>query len=279
LHRIPAGEYSKVYILEGDRLTEQKVIITRPYYISRAEVTRGQFRKFVEAKGHLTAAEALADPAGAKPQGAGSVRRKTWRDPGPGFEQTDDHPVVHVTWADAAAFCAWMSEKEGVTYRLPKEAEWEYAARAGASGLLPFPGGEAVVYANVADASFKRFLANGGGKRIDQQLASFFPGDDGYVFTAPVGSFRPNEFGLVDTYGNVTEWCQDWYTEAANLVNLPQRDPEQVERDPEGRRVARGGSFASGADKQLYLRYHFSEKASGADTGFRVVVEIPEGGK
>lgn len=109
--------------------------ITKPFYLGAYEVTVGEFRKFVEDSGYKTDAEkdgidswafntktGKLEPEGRKPE-------YTWRNPG--WEQTDDHPVVNVTWNDAVAFCEWLSRKEGATYRLPTEAEWEYACRAG----------------------------------------------------------------------------------------------------------------------------------------------------
>ena len=124
----------------------------------------------------------------------------SWRNVG--FAQTDLHPVVCVSWNDAVAFCDWLSRKEGKTYRLPTEAEWEYACRAGTTTRYwcgDDPEGLARA-ANVPDASAK----------------SLFPAwktigaSDGCVFTAPVGSYRPNPFGLYDMHGNAWQWCSDW---------------------------------------------------------------------
>ena len=110
---------------------QHRVRITRPFRLSRHEVTRGQFRQFVEETGYKTEAE--RDGKG----GYGFVDGKWVQDPrfvwsaDPGFPQTDDHPVVNVSWNDATAFCQWLSKKQGVEYALPTEAQWEYACRAG----------------------------------------------------------------------------------------------------------------------------------------------------
>src|SRR5208282_1582993 len=114
---------------------QHRVRITRPFYVGTFHVTRGQFRKFIADTDYKTDSERGA--AGFK--GAmgwdpdtkmlGSNERYSWRNTG--FEQTDEHPVVNVSWNDAIAFCQWLSRKEGSTYRLPTEAEWEYACRAG----------------------------------------------------------------------------------------------------------------------------------------------------
>ena len=129
--------------------------------------------------------------------------------------------MVNVNWNDAMAFCQWLSLKEGKTYRLPTEAEWEYACRAGtttrySSGDDP----ETLAKAgNVADAAAKaKFPA----------LFRTIKASDGYVFTAPVGSFRPNAFGLYDMHGNAWQWCADWYGDNYYAVS-PVDDPTGAE--------------------------------------------------
>jgi sulfatase modifying factor 1 len=118
----------------------------------------------------------------------------SWRNSG--FEQTDGHPVVNVSWNDAQAFCDWLSRKEGKKYRLPTEAQWEYACRGRTQTRFHF--GDEVEdlaqYGNVADASARK------------KLPDWFwtiKADDGYVFTAPVGKYKPNGFGLYGMHGNV----------------------------------------------------------------------------
>jgi formylglycine-generating enzyme required for sulfatase activity len=158
----------------------------------------------------------------------------TWRDPGfPGTSQTDEHPVILISWNDAEAFCQWLSEREGVTYRLPTEAEWEYACRGRTQSR--FWTGDASSSlsgaANVADKSL-------------QELHAWSPGenafDDGFPYTAPVASFDANPFGLHDMHGNAWEWCADWYMENAYF--------DDVLTDPQGPeagsfRVIRGGGW------------------------------------
>ncbi len=116
----------------GDETPPHPVRITRPFYLGATEVTRGQFRRFVDDAGYQTEAE--KDGKGGLGWNEETKKfeqnpRYTWQNPG--FEQTDEHPVVNVTWNDAVAFAQWLSRKEGKTYRLPTEAEWEYACRAG----------------------------------------------------------------------------------------------------------------------------------------------------
>src|SRR5690606_12976351 len=125
----------------------------------------------------------------------------SWKDAG--FPQTDTHPAVCVSWNDIQAYVAWLTKKTGHTYRLPTEAEWEYAARAGNPNAR---------YGSGKTAELCRAL-NGG----DADFTAMYPAardshrdcSDGYVYTAPVGRFEPNAWGLYDIYGNVWEWVQD----------------------------------------------------------------------
>lgn len=229
-----------------DEKPQHEVEITKAFYLGKYEVTRGQFRQFVEQNGYTTDAEkdglggqgydALTnlikqpryDSENRPLQGSGTTY--SWRDPG--FAQTDDHPVLNVSWNDAKAFCDWLSKKEGSNYRLPTEAQWEYSCRAGtqtrySSGNDPK---ELAKVGNVADGTAK--------KKFDGWNA--ITAEDGYVFTAPVGQFQPNAFGLCDMHGNVWEWCEDWHDQ-----NYYRYSPAQ---DPTGqaagsRRVFRGGCF------------------------------------
>ena len=133
---IPAGEF-QMGSPDNDKDAESKekprhlVRITKPFYLGVYEVTRGQFHQFVAESGYRTEAE--KDRKGAlgwneEMKKIEQNARFTWQNPG--FQQTDDHPVVNVSWKDAVAFAAWLSRKEGKNYRLPTEAEWEYACRA-----------------------------------------------------------------------------------------------------------------------------------------------------
>jgi formylglycine-generating enzyme required for sulfatase activity len=197
--RYPGG---KVQYYEGE--TQHQVKLTKPFYIGVHEVTVDQFRKFVEAEGYKTEAE--RDGEGGYGFDTETKERfqdskYSWRNPG--FEQDDKHPVVNVSWNDAVAFCRWLSRVEGLEYRLPTEAEWEYSCRAGSSREYTF-GDDAeqlVGFSNVADASLKTTFPN----------ATTVQSNDGSIFTTRVGSYRSNEFGLYDMHGNVLEWCSDWY--------------------------------------------------------------------
>ena len=221
-----------------DEHPQHRVRITKPFYLGTYHVTRGQFRQFVKDSGYKTDAEKGEHAGG---HGMGPEKKAfefnkdySWRNAG--FEQTDEHPVVNVSWNDAVAFCKWLSGKEGKTYRLPTEAEWEYACRAGTKTRY-YSGDDPETLAkvaNVADATAKA-------KFPDWKYT--IKASDGYVFTAPVGQFKPNAFGLYDMHGNAWQWCADWYG-AGLLRQSPADDPKGP--DTGVVRVLRGGSWLNG---------------------------------
>jgi formylglycine-generating enzyme required for sulfatase activity len=234
---IPAGTFL-MGSPEGEGDTEEhpqhEVRITQPFYLGATEVTRGQFRLFVDETGYKTEAEKDGKGGYGWNEGSKSAEqnpRFTWQSPG--FEQTDEHPVVNVSWNDAQEFITWLSQKEGKTYRLPTEAEWEYACRAG-SRTAYFCGDDPEGLAAVAN------IADGTGKEKYPQRTWSIAARDGYVNTAPVGRFRSNAFGLYDMLGNVWEWCQDEHN-GAYYKESPVDDPP----GPSGAwyRVLRGGSW------------------------------------
>ena len=217
---------------------KHRVRITRPFYLGTYPVTVGQFRRFVQDADYKTDAEKDGKGGEGYDSATGKWEKKkpeyTWRSLG--FEQTDEHPVVNVSWNDAVAFCEWISRKEGKTYRLPTEAEWEYACRAGTttrywSGDNP----EKLAGAgNVRDATLKTKFPKWG---------HTIRAHDGYVFTSPVGSYRANPFGLYDMHGNAWQWCADWYGEKYYAAS-PLEDP--IGPDSGWSRVLRGGSWSYG---------------------------------
>jgi len=262
---IPAGEFmmGSPEGEEGRNADEQqhRVRITKPFYLGVHEVTLGQFMKFYHQANYKTEAE--RDGKG----GFGHTDDgKEWKiSPefvawNTGFPQTMDHPAVNVSWNDAVAFCQWLSRKEGKTYRLPTEAEWEYACRAGTTTRY-YVGDdtEALVrVGNVADATAKA-------KFSDWKTVS---SNDGYVFTAPVGRFQPNAFGLYDLHGNVWEWCSDWYG-SGYYEESPADDPTGP-RSGEFR-VMRGGSgWFDPRTTGSAIRYHGAPAYRGYHIGFRV---------
>ena len=236
----------------GDEGPRHGVRITRAFWLGQHEVTVDQFRQFLEASGYTP--ESIADGTGGYGYNpthdpASSARgerfegrnpRYAWHDPG--FAQTRDDPVVNVTWNDAVAMARWLSEREGVRYRLPTEAEWEYACRAGTSTRYHTGDDAASLLGSAA------LLDLDTAQRWPNRLPFALSGHDGYVFTAPVGTFAPNAFGLFDMHGNVWEWVADRYGEHY-YAESPTDDPQgPVAGDLH---VRRGGSWATSA---LYLR-------------------------
>lgn len=228
----------------ADEAPVHRVRITRPFYLGQTEVTVGQFRRFLEASGYVP--ESVADGTGAygfnpayDPATTARGDAFEGRDPtyswrNPGFAQDDSHPVVNVTWNDAVAMAGWLSRSEGHVYRLPTEAEWEYAARAGTrtryhSGDAP---ASLLKVANVFDADAAQNWKNWTRHALD--------GRDGHAFTAPAGSYAPNAFGLYDMHGNAWEWTADWHDDHYYAVS-PVDDPKGPSSGSV--RVRRGGSW------------------------------------
>ncbi len=221
-------------LLDKGNEFQHKVKITKPFYLGKYEVTKAEFGAFVKATGYKTEAEK---------DGA----QFTWRYPN--LKQTDRHPVVYVSWNDAVAFCTWLSEKEtkdGRTYRLPTEAEWEYACRAGTT--TRFHSGD-------DEASLK-------------QVAQYWR--NGPLATRPVGELQGNAWGLHDLHGNVWEWCQDWYAKDY-YKHSPREDPQGPATGET--RVFRGGFWGSGPlGCRAALRLHNTPSFRFHTLGFRVVL-------
>jgi formylglycine-generating enzyme len=175
-----------------------------------------------------------------------------------------------VTWDDALAFCKWLSKRERKRYRLPTEAEWEYACRAGTTTRYSFGDAEADLKgrANVADQALL--------ERFDAKVYSdygFMSWNDRYPFTSPVDHFNPNAWGLHDMHGNVCQWCLDLFANDY-YQHSPQQDPECVKGHM---RVMRGGSWYLDARFcRAACRYDSVPGSRGIWVGFRVVC-IPTG--
>jgi sulfatase modifying factor 1 len=223
-----------------------RVKITQPFYLGCCEVSVGQFGQFVQATGYKTDAEkqlakaTSLDPNKGAFNDAGSAAGN-WKTQSQAIaaKERARHPVVMVSWNDAQAFCKWLSDKEGRTYRLPSEAEWEYACRAGTTtrywnGDDPE---DLVKIANVPDRSFLEDYQRRNQKPLGYRTIK---GDDGYAGTAPVGSFQANPWGLYDMHGNVWEWCNDWYS-AEYYKKARLADPRGLAEGEE--RVIRGGCY------------------------------------
>lgn len=256
LVHIPAGTFRMGSNGEGfpsDGEGPVRAVRLSEYVIDKYPVTNADFAEFVAATGYVTEAERfgwsfvfqlfLADPKAYRSVPAApwwrQVHGATWcqpEGPGSGVDERADHPVVHVSWNDAVAYCAWA----GV--RLPTEAEWERAARGGLEGGR-YPWGDT--------------LRPDGEHRCNIWQGEFpvrNSGEDGWVGTSPVGAYAPNGYGLHDVSGNVWEWCSDWF--GADRFGGAGRtatgagagpDPKPI-TDPQGPRhgpgrVVKGGSY------------------------------------
>ncbi len=224
--------------VSGDE-EQYEVEITKPFYLGVYTVTIGQFAQFVKATGHQTSAESSlygGHGYSSSEKNIDQGKKYNWRNVG--WEQTEDHPVVNVSWKDAEAFCCWLSKKEGKKYRLPTEAEWEYSCRAGTTTRFYSGDSDESLkgVANIADASHRQKYA-----RQTYSNAAGVEWNDGYPFTAPVGKFRPNAFGLYDMHGNVEQWCADTYCDRYPTGKVI--DPARGIDGYGERRVFRGGCF------------------------------------
>ena len=235
------------FLSEGPR---HRVRITKPFYLGAHEVTVGQFRKFVEESSYRTDAEEDGKGGSGLNSATGKWEQKpeyTWRNPW--FTQTDDQPVVNVSWNDAVAFCEWLSRKEK-TYRLPTEAQWEYACRAGSSTRHRFGGDDGSL------GEYTWYYVNSDGK------------------THAVGEKKPNAWGLYDMHGNVREWCADWHA-ADYYAGSPSIDPTGPTSGLF--RVDRGGSwnYVLMGCRSAVRRGCLPDFRS-RNLGFRVACEIPQ---
>ncbi|MCI4666130.1 MAG: SUMF1/EgtB/PvdO family nonheme iron enzyme [Neomegalonema sp.] len=193
---IPAGSFlmgsPKTELKRDEDEGPQRRVAMKAFAIGKYEVTVGQYRKFVKATDRKT------DKGCWIWTGSKWEKRKDASWEAPGFTQTDAHPVTCVSWADGQAYVAWLSKRTGQAYRLPSEAEWEYAARAGTRGPFSFTGKISADKANY-DASYS----------YDGSPKGVYRGK-----TLAVGSFKPNPWGLYDVHGNVWEWVQDCWHES-----------------------------------------------------------------
>ena len=269
------------------------VEISRDYLLGAREVTVGEFKKFVEAAKYVTDAEKGKGALRFVPEEKNFVDRfqtdptTTWKNPG--FEQTDQHPAVCVSWKDAMAFCVWLSKKEDVRYRLPTEAEWEYACRAGTTTWYSYGTNpdDAYKHGNVADGALE--AAHENTTRYQRGVKLGKADGDGVIYTAAVARFEPNSWGFYDCHGNVWEWCSDRYAEDSydRLVrDLPRTermkvvftDPTGVETTEQHEygdwRVIRGGSwFTAPAYTRSSIRTFAEASEAACYTGFRVLRE------
>lgn len=245
----------------SEEMPAHEVQITEAFCLARAPITKRQFRAFVEATCYTTEAEVAGYGFGRDFETRSWVEIKgaTWRSPYGSKDSESDqdlHPAVQVSWNDAAAYCCWLSQRQNATYRLPTEAEWEYACRAGGRGLfwwgdeLPDP---------LPDTAFQ-----------GEPAASRMAADPrhGIRFTVPVNELAANPFGLLGMSGGVWEWCSDWHA-TDYFQHSPLRDPTGPASGTE--RIVRGGSW-NACPFNLRSAYRFRLRADHRHygLGFRV---------
>lgn len=242
-------------------------VSVKSFRMAKYETTVAEFRRFVDATGYKTQDECWAFDKG------DGIKLKPVKWNAPAQAPTDYHPVTCVTWDDATAYVNWLSQQTGRQFRLPSEAEWEYAARAGTT--TKYPSGDAperlCEYANMKDRRFKAAAQRDYG--LDMLVTDC---DDGAEYTTTVGMYSPNAFGLHDVMGNVAEWVADCqhpdYKGAPGDGSAWTRDCE-VEGDYF---ITRGGTYSSSRQVlRSAARGHGGRtNASSLGEGFRIAEDI-----
>jgi len=234
------------------------VNISYPLGMGVYEITVGEFREFATATHHKSAGCQRYDGTW---QASSELN---WNNVG--YAQAATHPVACVSWRDAREYAAWLSHQTGQRYRLPSDSEWEYAARAGSAAPRPWT---THTEAACSDANV-----------ADQTAAQQYPGwkvhpcSDGYVYSSPVGSFQPNEFGLYDMLGNVFEWVQDcWHPD---YEGAPADGSAWLSGDCSQRDMRGGSWFTTPSLVSASARNRFEDTYRSNSVGFRLVREIPQ---
>ncbi len=256
LVRIPAGRFVMGDASgEPDERPPRRVVVEEPFWMGACEVTNAQFRLFDSTHDcrYYQRRHARSDDRGIGLNGP-------------------QQPVVRVSWEQAMAFCRWLSERTGMRFSLPTEAQWEYACRAGTATPLSYGGLDTdfTVWANPGDLSFADSKAGGFSTTTGGIEHAVLEGaalcdvrfNDGFVVTAPVGRFRPNPWGLYDMHGNAAEWTSsDYETGRADAAGG-------------GRKIVRGGSFFDRPTRcRSAFRLAYPAWQRVFNVGFRVVCE------
>jgi formylglycine-generating enzyme required for sulfatase activity len=229
------GSSKKEDKYESDETPQHKVCVD-DFWMSKYEITNRQFRRF-------------------QPKHNSKRYKKQNLD-------GNSQPAVQISWSDARNYTSWLSKRSGMKVRLPTEAEWEYAARGGTATARFWEDsqGSPCKYANVGDLAAKK-------RWPDWAVHNC---EDGFVVSAPVGSFSPNPFGLYDMLGNVWEWCGDWYEERY-YSSSPESNPQGPSSGSD--RIFRGGSWRNRPDViRAAYRYANSQDSRNNDLGLRLVL-------
>jgi formylglycine-generating enzyme required for sulfatase activity len=244
-----------------DEGPQKSIRIDQPFAVGRYEVTRRQYAAFLRATKHPVSGNCMTDR---RTPGTWALDAVTnFRDPG--FPQTPDHPAACVSWNDAKAYVAWLNTRTGGGYRLLSEAEWEYAARAGSTTAYPW--GPSVNGACAHMDGFDKVIVDKKGDLYEGEAVPFMNCSDGYLNTAPVGSYAPNRFGLYDMIGNVAEWVEECATQSYAAM---QPDGTQEAGDC-GKRIIRGGSWGT-QPRQLRSAERIRNKPDDVDDSIGIRV-------
>jgi formylglycine-generating enzyme required for sulfatase activity len=251
----------------GKSIPLHEVAFARPFAMGKYPVTIAQFRQFVNETGYRASNSCFTQYYNDGHYIYEKARGYSWR--APGFAQEDDHPVVCVSAEDAEAYAEWLSKKTGHAYALPSEAQYEYALRAGTTTSY-FWGEDrsrACEYSNQPDLDQARATNSPSGPDYRFQCS------DGFAFTSPVGSFKPNPWGLYDMQGNIWEWTADCWND--NYEGAPTDGSAWKTGDCDAR-PSRGGSYGN-AVHSAYAGVRAPRHASynGHSWGFRIVRNDP----
>jgi formylglycine-generating enzyme required for sulfatase activity len=247
---------------------QHQVTIGKGFAMARSAITVGQFREFVRASGYVPDSVKL-DGASVYDEQSGALRddpRASWQDDYAGHRAGENLPVVNISWGDAKAYADWLSQRTGKVYRLPSEAEFEYALRGGTTTRYWWGDG-------TPTHPVENLTGSGDRSHIGRRWSHAFRGySDGYWGPAPVMTFAANPFGLYDINGNVSEWVQDCWHES--YVSAP-NDGSGWLNPGCSTHVVRGGSWGSSPDQ---VNSAYREGADGSmrsgRVGFRVLREL-----
>ncbi len=249
-------------------LPQHEVTLGKGFAMARSDITVGQFRQFVRASGYQPDSVRLGG-ASVYDERSGALRddpRATWQDDYAGHKAADNLPVVNISWNDAEAYANWLSQRTGKLYRLPSEAEFEYALRGGTTTRYWWGNG-------TPKQKVENVTGSGDRSRNGRHWSHAFRGySDGYWGPAPVMSFLPNPFGLYDIDGNVSEWVADCWHD--NYIRAP--DDGSAWLNPGCKvHVLRGGSWGSSPEqvRSAYRQGADADVRSGR-VGFRVVRQL-----
>jgi formylglycine-generating enzyme required for sulfatase activity len=249
-------------------LPQHEVTLGKGFAMARSDITVGQFRQFVRASGYQPDSVRLGG-ASVYDERSGALRddpRATWQDDYAGHKAADNLPVVNISWNDAEVYANWLSQRTGKLYRLPSEAEFEYALRGGTTTRYWWGNG-------TPKQKVENVTGSGDRSRNGRHWSHAFRGySDGYWGPAPVMSFLPNPFGLYDIDGNVSEWVADCWHD--NYIRAP--DDGSAWLNPGCKvHVLRGGSWGSSPEqvRSAYRQGADADVRSGR-VGFRVVRQL-----